>query len=218
MGQDISMKRRRGRPSATAQANQEELLKVALNLFAKNGFEGTNIKTIASEAGVAGSLFYHHYKNKEGLWKAAMLALSKKMTLEIAAGEKLFRDLDALNFLKAWMRQFIYFSAKHPEFHQIISYELAHASERADWLLSQILMPLHATVKQQLNTLQAEGLIKQIPIANFISIAIGAANIFFIQAYQMKKLYDVDVFDEAEIARHADVVNELFFKGILVVS
>jgi len=63
--------------------------------------------------------------------------------------------------------------------------------------------------------LQNDGTIKKLPLANFFSIAIGAANVFFIQSYQMKKLFNTEVFDNSEIEKHADVVNEIIFNGLL---
>ena len=210
------VKRKRGRPSLKRSADRNQLLQVALKAFATYGFDGTNIKRLAKEAGVAGSLFYHHFKNKEGLWKAAMEQLAQKLVAETTAAEKILKDLDPLSYLKAATRQFIYFSAKNPEFHQIITYELARPSTRADWLVEMVLTPLYLRLHQMLEVLIKEGKIKALPFANFISIAIGAANVYFAQGYQMKKLYDIDVFEEEAIEEHADVVIELFFKGLLI--
>ena len=64
------------------------------------------------------------------------------------------------------MSAYIYFSAKHPEFHQVISYEMANPFSRADWLVEHILQPLHTNLQEQISTLQAAGFIKKIPIAN----------------------------------------------------
>ncbi|MCP3929781.1 MAG: hypothetical protein GY705_11845 [Bacteroidetes bacterium] len=54
------------------------------------------------------------------------------------------------------------------------------------------------------------------PIANLVSIAIGAGNVFFIQGYQMKKLYEVDVFEEEAIRQHIKTMIEIFLNGILI--
>jgi TetR/AcrR family transcriptional regulator len=208
--------RRRGRPSEKTGVDQTAILKTVLTIFAKNGFEGTNIKAISRQAGVAGSLLYYHYTNKEGIWKAAMQRLGEELRIEMAAIEKRFGDLDTIHFLKSWMRHFIFFSAKNPEFHQIIAYEMANPSPRADWLIENILGPLQAKFKTQSVQLQQEGIIKYLPLANLNSIVIGAANIYFTQAYQMLKLYGVDVFKEEEMAIHADTVIDIFFNGILI--
>ena len=49
---------------------KENILEVALNLFAKDGYEGTSTSKIAKDAGVSEGLIFKHFKNKEGLLKA----------------------------------------------------------------------------------------------------------------------------------------------------
>ena len=212
----MATKRKRGRPSLAAKTNREDLLIAALKAFALNGFEGTNVKQLGQEAGIAPSLFYYHFDDKIGLWKAALQLEAKQLAQTMKVVEQEDLSVNPIEFLKEWISTFIRFSAKHPEFHQVISYEIAHPSARADWLLVHILQPLHTDLQKQITALQSAGLIKKMPVASFVSIAIGAANIFFIQGYQMKKLYGVDVFEESAINQHVETVIELFLKGILL--
>ncbi|MBL8567964.1 MAG: TetR family transcriptional regulator [Phreatobacter sp.] len=58
---------------ATARAkatSKEEILDAAERLFAKFGFDGTSMREIAQEAGVAQALLHYHFKTKEGLFEA----------------------------------------------------------------------------------------------------------------------------------------------------
>ena len=212
----MTTKRKRGRPSIATKTNQDELLKAALKAFALSSFDGTNVKQLGQEAGIAPSLFYYHFKDKVGLWQAALQLVARQLEEAMKPVELGDPSVHPIVFLKKWMSAYIYFSAKHPEFHQVISYEMANPSPRADWLLEHILQPLHTNLQVQITALQTAGLIKKMPIANFVSIVIGAANIFFIQGYQMKKLYGVDVFEEAAISEHIETVIELFLNGILI--
>lgn len=212
----MSTKRKRGRPSIATKTNRALLLKAALKAFALSGYEGTNVKQLGQEAGIAPSLFYYHFTDKFGLWQAALQLAAAQLEQAMKSVEMETPAINSIHLLKQWMSAFIYFSAKHPAFHQVISYEMAHPSARADWLLEHILQPLHANLQKQITPLQKAGLIKKMPIANFVSIVIGAANVFFNQAYQMKKLYDVDVFEEAAINQHIETVIAIFFNGLLV--
>lgn len=211
----MATKRKRGRPSDATKTNQDDLLKTALKAFAFNGFSGTNVKQLGQEAGIAPSLLYYYFQDKEGLWQAALQMEAEQLEQAMKL-EEVDPSINPIELLKKWMCTFIYFSAQHPEFHQVISYEMAHPSPRADWLLEHILQPIHTDLQEQIAALQEVGLIKKMPIANFVSIAIGAANMFFIQGYQMKKLYGVDVFAEAAINQHIETVIELFLNGILI--
>ncbi|MCQ2104054.1 MAG: TetR/AcrR family transcriptional regulator [Fibrobacter sp.] len=51
-------------------STKEKILDVALDLFARHGYEGTSIDMIALAAGIKGPSLYKHYKSKEAILKA----------------------------------------------------------------------------------------------------------------------------------------------------
>lgn len=54
---------------ANGDKTRDSIIKAARALFAKNGFAGTSIMQIAAKAKVTKALIFHHFKNKEELWK-----------------------------------------------------------------------------------------------------------------------------------------------------
>jgi len=46
---------------------QDDIIKAALDLFSKDGFQATSTNKIATNAGVSEGLIFRHFKNKEGL-------------------------------------------------------------------------------------------------------------------------------------------------------
>ncbi|MCP3929780.1 MAG: TetR/AcrR family transcriptional regulator [Bacteroidetes bacterium] len=108
------MPRKRGRPSDATKTNREFLLKAALKAFAYNGFEGTNLKQLGQEAGISPSLFYYHFKDKIGLWKAALQLEVRQLEQAMKLEELGAPSINPMDFLKKWISAFIYFSAKHP--------------------------------------------------------------------------------------------------------
>ena len=211
----MATKRKRGRPSFTTKTNQEELLKAALKGFALSGYEGTSIKQLGEEAGIAPSLFYYHFKDKIGLWQKSIQLVAKELNNKLNLEDLSDPLLDNSEVIKKWISSFIYFSAKNPEFHQVISYEMSHPSPRADWLIDNVLKPLHQNLINLISTMEANGYLKKMSLASFVSIMIGSANIFFTQAYQMKKLYQLDVFEEKNIQQHTETIFSILFDGIL---
>lgn len=55
----------RARPTS-----KEDILDAAERLFALRGFDGTSMREIAQEAGVAQALLHYHFRTKEGLFEA----------------------------------------------------------------------------------------------------------------------------------------------------
>src|SRR5215813_2032408 len=50
-----------------AETRRNQLLDIALALFAERGFENVSIKDLAAEADVASGLIYHYFRNKDEL-------------------------------------------------------------------------------------------------------------------------------------------------------
>jgi len=55
---------------------KERILKSALDIFARDGYAGTNIKDIAEAVGIVKSAFYRHYDSKEAIWAAVFKSMS----------------------------------------------------------------------------------------------------------------------------------------------
>ena len=81
------------RPSADA--TREAILQAAGKLFTEKGFSGTSICEIAKGANINQSLIYHHFDNKEGLWKAV-----KKIALSNAIDVSYLHDFNQYKTLK----------------------------------------------------------------------------------------------------------------------
>lgn len=82
-----STRRRVGRPSkAEATDTKAELLDAALRLFARNGFAGTSIRSIAREVGMSESALYAHFRDKQDIYAAA-LAVAGPRSVIVAVDE-----------------------------------------------------------------------------------------------------------------------------------
>lgn len=62
--------------SAKAEARRQQIIDVALRLFAENGFAATPTKLIAQEVGVTEGLIFHYFPNKAALLREAALQRS----------------------------------------------------------------------------------------------------------------------------------------------
>ena len=55
-----------------AKDTKERILMVALDMFSKKGYEGTNIRELAAALGLVKSGIYKHYESKEAIWNALL--------------------------------------------------------------------------------------------------------------------------------------------------
>lgn len=66
----MSQKKKRGRPRADgAPGAKERLVAAARQLFARQGYDGTSVHDIASDAGVADSALYGHFSGKAEIYE-----------------------------------------------------------------------------------------------------------------------------------------------------
>lgn len=81
---------RPGKRAAQGRATRGQLIEVATGLFAEHGYDGTSIEAVLAAAGVSRGALYHHFANKEALFKAVVTAISERATaqLVVAVGDR----------------------------------------------------------------------------------------------------------------------------------
>ncbi len=206
-----SNSKKRGRPSANKDLSI--VLEAAAKVFAKKGFDGAQIKEIAQEANFSASLLHYHFSDKEDLWKKTVSKLGQELLNKLIEIESYFRDLEGVPLLKAYNRQFIYFSAQHPEFFKIAFHEIGNESHRAEWILDVVLAPVQQKLTENIfqDSDPKSNLFADFSPAHPFSLIVGAANMFFALSFQMKRQYDIDVYDKKEIDKYIDFVNGTIF-------
>jgi len=70
---------------ANSETGKGRIERAALHLFSSATIDGVSTKRIAQEAGVSEGLLYKHYKSKEALARALMLAIHNRLTDMISA-------------------------------------------------------------------------------------------------------------------------------------
>ena len=78
----------RGAPAATSgktpaqarrRSRRDEILEIAVGLFASRGYYGVSMDDIGSAAGVTGPALYHHFAGKEAMLAAALIPVSEQL-------------------------------------------------------------------------------------------------------------------------------------------
>src|ERR1700739_4905450 len=67
-------------PRMPGEDRRKELLRAAIESFARNGFSGTKTKDIAAAAGVSEAILFRHFASKEDLYHAILDAREQSGT------------------------------------------------------------------------------------------------------------------------------------------
>lgn len=79
-----------------------KILCAAEDIFVEKGFSGTSINDIASKAKIHKSLIYHHFQNKEDLWKTV-----KERLLQAHMGKSLNEVAFPMTSFQAFLESFV---------------------------------------------------------------------------------------------------------------
>ena len=105
-----------------ADLTRNAILDAATSLFVQQGFAGTSISQIAKQAKVNQSLIYHHFQNKETVWRQVKAELTHHYLREFAG---IFEDttLSGEMLLRKLLRQRIALSLEKPEIRKMILWQ-----------------------------------------------------------------------------------------------
>lgn len=63
--------------AAKRRSRRDEILEIAVGLFASRGYHGVSMDDIGTAAGVTGPALYHHFAGKEAMLAAALIPVSE---------------------------------------------------------------------------------------------------------------------------------------------
>src|SRR5436190_11089477 len=66
-------------PANRRRSRREEILEIAVGLFASRGYHGVSMDDIGAAAGVTGPALYHHFAGKEAMMAAALIPVSEQL-------------------------------------------------------------------------------------------------------------------------------------------
>ena len=93
-------------PRLPASARREQILDVAVQVFARNGFHGTSMNDVAEAAGVTKPVLYQHFVSKQELHLALLDEVGRRLLAAISkatAGATSGREMTELGF-RAYFR------------------------------------------------------------------------------------------------------------------
>ena len=119
------------------------------------------------------------------------------------------RGVDELTTAKLIIREFVAFSASHPQLHRIITQECKADGPRMDWLVERHIRPVYEQTTAMLEGLVAAGHLPAIPAAHLYYLLTGAAPTMFVLGPECRRLTGLDPQAPEVVEAHADTEKHL---------
>jgi AcrR family transcriptional regulator len=195
----------------SADATRAQILTAALDLFSQTSFEGASTRQIANAAGVPQPLLAYHFENKELLWQAAVTSLFQEFAryMEDAHNER--GVTDEVEELKCAIRDFVRFSAEHPQMHRLIMQACKTKGSRLEWMVETHIRPLFNFALATLRPLVQRGLVRNLPEANLYYLFTGVAATIFVLAPECELLTGIDPCMSDQVEIQAQLVIDTIF-------
>jgi AcrR family transcriptional regulator len=197
------------RPSADP--TRDRILAAAVDLFSAQSFDGATMREIARRAGVTQPLLHYHYTSKDELWRASVDALFAELRHAMAERMHGLRGVDEATAAKLRVREFITFSARHPQLHRIIMQESKADGPRMEYLVEQHVRPLYDNTVELFERLARDGVLPPVPAPHLYYILTGAGPTMFVLGPECRRLCGLDPESDEVIDAHADAVCMLLF-------
>ena len=161
-------------------STRKRILQAALTAFARHGFEGVSLRTIADEAGINHQLIGHHFGSKQDLWNAALEARFDDFQ-EFHEALSVASDLpDPRDQFRHCVKTIVEFTIASPDipcihYHEaLINRSAEKNSDRYQRLLEQQVTRYRTLTDRLLTQLQDTGVIAQMPVDDFRYVFQGA--------------------------------------------
>jgi len=162
--------------AAGPKGSQERILATAAGLFARNGYNGTSTREIASQAEVNEVTIYRYYRRKRDLYCAALEAELAKVQLR---GDLLARVAEAKDGRAALERTFELIATTlgcRPDLVRLVQFSTLELSEDVDQLLRKHLRELVEVVADYLEPWILQG---EAQCANAKALVLALALVVF---------------------------------------
>jgi len=192
------------------------ILTIALKAFASRGFDGVSTTELAKAAGVTQPLIHYHFKSKKALWQTIVRNSFAVLNDEYIQPLHRLPGLDARERSEMAIESFAQFVARRAEFAKILMAEGSQPSERMEWMVAELLTPCLQDLENAYQVGVNAGVLKAMPMAQLISLVLGAASQFFALQPLMATLFNVDTRDSAQAQIHIDNVSTMLKKALIL--
>jgi AcrR family transcriptional regulator len=209
----LEARRAPGRPRAEESVNEEAFLQAALEAFARRGYDGVSVRALCKELGVSHGWAHQQFGSKDGLWYAAVDRGFGRQAAVVAFDPTLSDPLEQFEqVIREWLR----YSAEHPELALLMNIEGTRSSQRLDYIYEHYIAPPLAPLDRLLHHLIDAGRVRPVPMRTvFLLLGHGATALFGLVPLA-RRLDRRDPTSPKNINEHIEAVTRIVIDGLRV--
>jgi AcrR family transcriptional regulator len=205
--------RPRGRPRKdTGPAPADDVLAAALHAFAIHGYQGVSVRTLNRELGVSHNLLHQRFGSKEAIWYAAVDWGFGGLVEQLARADD--DQADPLERVRAFIRTFVAFNARHPDLLRIANAEGGQPTERLDYLLDNYVRPTIARISPVFDHLIAAGRLKDLPRETLYFLITSGAGAMYSNDAMTRALFATEALDPERVDDYSDSAATIILDGL----
>lgn len=158
---------------------KEKIIKIATEIFEKNGFFNTKISTIAEEAGIATGSVYLYFDNKDSILEE--IFLNSWAVIEIKLQDLLSRDLSSLDMFREYFEYLVIIAVENINLVRMLVREQHFLSSEHMITLKEKVTEIRILLAQMIQKGQKEEIFrKDIDPATAAAVLMGGVWYFFV--------------------------------------
>ena len=206
-----------GAREASAQATRDSLLRAAIKVFARHGYDGGSVEKISKAAKSVDRMIYYYFGNKEGLFVAVLEEIYRRFN---EAEARLSLDpSDPVASLEAMIRFVIRYYRAHPEFVSLLNSENLHRGKHIGKSLRarDYSSPAVGTTAGVLQAGIDRGLFRHDVAARDLYLLVAAAGYFHqSNRYTLSCFLGEDLGSDEAVAHWERFVIDMVLRGVLL--
>jgi TetR/AcrR family transcriptional regulator len=194
-----------------ASDGRSRILAAALDVFATSGFEGSSLRQIANQAGVLHQLVVYHFKTKDALWREVVASIFQESTEErsiVDWAEKAATG-EPPSVLREMFHAFATFTARHPQFHRLLSFEAQIDSDRFNWLIETYIRPYYEISTRAIRAGQQAGVVRAGHPGRLHYAVVGIITTSIVFANEYSRMTGLDPRSPEEVEKVVNLVCDL---------
>lgn len=190
---------------------EQAILREAEAQFARSGFDGTSLESIAAALGLSRHLLLYYFASKEALYRRV---IDDVLTLWLEGMGALAEGDDPAAALKRYIGAKLRSSAERPDGSRVFTQEvMAGAPRYADALVKQVLPALKTDVRTFERWARA-GRVRALPFTHLMFVLWAATQAYADLAPQFALLLGKPALDEGDFTAAQEVIQTLVLAGL----